>query len=127
MTTLIIPARRDVKAMTALFETIDISQRLSAAFKDELYGVFSVTGRAHTSTLADDLLIAGLMLASKGKPSRNVQDCDYAEVLSDSAGTESSPVRGGLDGDTTDTLRRVKHGDLLRVAQFGRSPTACSK
>jgi hypothetical protein len=112
MTTLTISARRDVKAMTSLFETMDFSRPLSAAFKDELYGIFSVEGYAYASSLSDDLLIAGLALASKGKPGRNVQHCDYA----DSPGTENALTLGGSGIDTADALRRIEHGDLVRVA-----------
>lgn len=106
---LIPPSRRDVRGMTRLLDELEQEAQVSALFKDDLYGIFRISGTPFLSPSTGLLLIGGRTMASGGKPDKELL---ALEVLQESMQTPS--------GETVDSTQ-VTHGEFV-IAEVEQSP-----
>ncbi len=112
-----IPKRRDIKGMTAFLTGIDLKRRVQGTFKSAIYGIFTVEGLPFRSPTGGNIILGGLFLEAKLKPTADVQILDYAGDDPRQEATvlvDSHQIADG-SADLLGTVQKLEHGDLIRA------------
>lgn len=103
-----VPARRDIKQLSAAIESTEDGTSIQARLTLVRYGTFDVVGTARRSQTVGALLVAGAALDQNGKPTKPLQTLqpvpDLDPVTPDAAAVAAQ-------------LAALGHGDLI-TARF---------
>lgn len=103
-----VPARRDIKQLSAAIEAAEDGGTVQARLSVTRYGTFDLVGRARRSPILGGLMVSGTALDQNGKPSKPLQGL---ETVADLDAVEP-------DAATVATqLAALTHGDLV-TARF---------
>lgn len=103
-----IPARRDIKQLSATIEAAEDGGSVQARLTLARYGNFDLVGIARRSPIVGALLVAGTALDQNGKPTKPLQTLESVPAL-DAVAPDASAVAA--------QLAELSHGDLV-TARF---------
>ncbi|MGK9148324.1 hypothetical protein KXS11_11915 [Plantibacter flavus] len=99
-----VPARRDIKQISAAIEAAEDGSSVQARLSLSRYGTFDLIGAARRSQIVTGLFVAGTALDQNGKPTKPLQVLESVADL-DAVDPDASAVSAQL-ADLT-------HGDLV--------------
>ena len=111
----VVPARRDVKSMTAQLALLKPGDGISATFKSDKYGIFTAEGPVWRSPTIKALMVGSHLLDSNLRPDANLLALSQFDEPADD-------LPRPADRDAVEQkANRVDHGDLVR-ATFEQEP-----
>lgn len=103
-----VPARRDIKQLTAAIEAAEDGSTTQVRLSLARYGTFDLVGRARRSPILGGLMVSGTALDQNGKPTKPLQVIESVPELD---AVELDP--GAVNAE----LKALTHGDLV-TARF---------
>lgn len=110
---LLVPKRRNLKALTTNLSELTPGDRVSALFRSDLFGPFAVSGVVVRSCSTGGLLVGGYALDTASEWPKPVPDL----VMLTAIPIETTSAPPGLG----DSLTELSHGDLVH-AHFDQRP-----
>lgn len=117
--TLTLPARRNVKAMTETLAVLADGDLVTLTVLTPRYGPVAFAGQVTLSPSAKSFFLGGLTLENNLKPDKSLQSLEITHRAADHWNPESddtpAPTASVRSGDLESTLAALEHGALIEA------------